>query len=106
VPPRRPLSAFFIFKQECYDQVKRESPTLRITDLTRLISERWRELDAQTRAYYDGKSAEAKALYEQQIILFEATYGKIQKKTRRRVLGGSSLFQVNHPNPGENSDDD
>ena len=101
MPPKRPLSAFFIFKQECYDQVKRENPTLRITDLTRLISERWRDLDPQTKAYYEKKNEEAKVLYEQQVALFEATYGKIQKKTRKMPVGGTSYFQ----NPGGNSDD-
>ncbi len=65
-------------------------------------------MDQQRKEYYEKKNQEAKALYERQIALFEATYGKIEKKRRgRKTLGGgSSLFQMNHPNPADNSDSD
>jgi len=65
--------------------VRREYPDLRVTELTKLICERWREASPEVKASYDAKSQEGRLLYQQQIALFEETYGKIEKKTRVRL---------------------
>jgi len=82
--PKRPLSAFFIFKSDCYDQVRRENPTLKITDVTKIVAQRWGNLSAEAKSFYEAKNQEAKAIYEQQIALYESTYGKIE---RRGIFG-------------------
>jgi len=77
IPPERPLSGFLFFKNDCYDQAKRENPDLRMTELTKLIAQKWRNMTQEVRDGYHAKYQEAKTLYQQQIALFEATYGKI-----------------------------
>jgi len=72
---------------------------LKITDITKIIARSWGQIDQQGKEYYEKKNQEAKALYERQMKLFEATYGKIEKKL-------ISPFQTtNHPNPADSSDD-
>jgi len=85
--PKRPLSAFFIFKNDCYEQVKRENPTLKITEVVKLVAQRWGNLSTEEKLSYEARNQEAKALYEQQIALYEANYGKIERKS-----GGGGLF--------------
>ncbi len=78
-----------------------------MTDITRIIAERWRDVGSLMKAFYERKNAEAKASYEQEMALYVAKYGEIQKKTRTRKAlgGGSSLFQMNHRNSSSDDDD-
>jgi len=82
--PRRPLTAFFLFKEENFAQVKRENPTLKITDLTKVIAGKWANISAEVKSYYETKYQEAKMIYGMQIALYERTYGKIE---RRGIFG-------------------
>lgn len=44
-PPKKPLSAFFLYRGEVYDDVKAKNPTSKITELTKIISEMWGKVD-------------------------------------------------------------
>jgi len=77
----------------------RENPNITVLEASRLLGERWKALDQHTKSYYEAKSQEAKVLYEQQVALFEAKYGKIEKKSKARKarvpsLGGTGLVQM------------
>lgn len=68
-PPKKPLSAFFLYRAEVYDDVKAKNPDAKITDLTRIISEMWGKVDEATRArleeqYQKNKEEAAKAKQE------------------------------------------
>jgi len=40
-----PLSPFFIFRTEVYDSVKRDNPDAKVTDLAKILSNMWENLD-------------------------------------------------------------
>jgi len=82
--PRRPLTAFFLFKEANFAQVKRENPTVKITDITKIIAGKWANVSAEVKSYYETKYQEAKRIYDMQIALYEITYGKIE---RRGIFG-------------------
>ena len=44
-PPKRPLAPFFLYKQDVYEQVKKENPDSKITELTKIIAEKWKKVD-------------------------------------------------------------
>ncbi len=48
-PPKKPLSAFFLFRGEVYDNVKGKNPNAKITELTKIISEMWGKVDESTK---------------------------------------------------------
>ena len=48
-PPKRALSAFFLFREEVYNKVKGENPNAKITELTKIISEMWNKVDKATK---------------------------------------------------------
>jgi len=73
-PPRKPLTAFFLFKQDVYEATKKEHPGAMMTDLTKIISERWRNIDHQTHVYYEQKTEAAKLQYQQDFKEYESKY--------------------------------
>jgi len=89
-PPKRPLSAFFLYKYDAYEEVKRENPEARIIELTKIICEKWKNLDEETKKAYEKKQEEAKKTYEQQIKEYETEYGPILKKRRMPIRQSDS----------------
>eukprot|EP01017_Pseudomicrothorax_dubius_P037895 TRINITY_DN5611_c0_g2_i1.p1 TRINITY_DN5611_c0_g2~~TRINITY_DN5611_c0_g2_i1.p1 ORF type:complete len:125 (-),score=29.36 TRINITY_DN5611_c0_g2_i1:158-532(-) len=78
LPPKRPLSAFFQFKKDVYDEVKSHNPDLKITELIKVIAEMWKDLDEATRKKYDDIAQEAKEKYRLEKQEYEEKYGNIQ----------------------------
>ena len=48
-PPKRALSAFFLYRGEVYNKVKSEHPEAKITEITKIISEMWAQADEATK---------------------------------------------------------
>lgn len=44
-PPKKALTAFFLFREQVYDDVKKDNPDARVTEITKIISEMWNNLD-------------------------------------------------------------
>ncbi|KAL4462729.1 hypothetical protein ABPG74_000559 [Tetrahymena malaccensis] len=81
-PPKRPLSAFFLFKQHNYDQVKKENPNAKITELTSMIAEKWKSVGEKEKKKYETLQSEAKAKYEKDMQAYEKKYGKPEKQKK------------------------
>lgn len=60
-PPKRPLSAFFLFREEVYDKVKSDNPSAKITELTKIISDMWKNIDQAHKDRLEAKYQENKA---------------------------------------------
>ncbi len=76
--------------------MRQQHPTLSVNDISQEISEMWRDLDLQTKAY-EKKSVEAQELYQQQVALFETARIKMLKAKLRLT---SHLLPTN---PDENN---
>lgn len=86
-PPKKPLTAFFIYKGDIYETIKKENPDLKMTELTKIISEKWNSIDAATKSKYEKKNEEAKEKYEKELKAYVAKYGEIEKKKRKSKKG-------------------
>ena len=85
-PPKKPLTAFFQFRKDVYNEVKEENPDLKITKITELIGERWRNLSTVEKTKYESQYTKEKKQYDKEKEKYEGKYGKIEakpKKTRR-----------------------
>lgn len=51
-PSRKVLSAYFLFRQEVFSDVRRDNPEARMVDVTRMIGEMWNNLDPQEKEVY------------------------------------------------------
>ena len=56
-PPKKPLTAFFLYKADVYEKVKKENPDKKMTELTKIISERWNAADQKTITKYTKQNA-------------------------------------------------
>lgn len=49
---KKPLTPFFLYRAEIYDETKLKNPTLRATELATLIGEMWKKSDSETRSKF------------------------------------------------------
>ena len=82
-PPKKPLTAFFLFRKEVYDEVKEENPTSKITKLTQIIGEKWRALEEEERKAYETEYVKLRDKYHRDLENYEMTYGKMDSKIKR-----------------------
>ena len=61
-PPRSP-SAFFIYLNENREQLKKENPEIKVTEISSLASKQWKELSEEDKKEYIEKAEEAKKRY-------------------------------------------
>ena len=71
VMPKKPLTAFFLFRQDNVDTVKRQYPNKKMTEQMSLISEMWRNLTEEQREVYKNKYNDAMEGYKQKIEKME-----------------------------------
>jgi hypothetical protein len=68
-----------LYKQHNYDQVKKENPNAKITELTSMIAEKWKVVGEKEKKKYETLQAEAKSKYEKEMAAYEKKYGKPEK---------------------------
>lgn len=83
-PPKRALTAFFLYRQEVYDEVKKDNPEAKITEITKIIGEMWRNATQKTKDRLTKQYLKNKENYEEQKVGYEKRFGKIQVKKKRR----------------------
>ncbi|CAK95181.1 unnamed protein product (macronuclear) [Paramecium tetraurelia] len=83
-PPKRPQCAFFIYKQEVYQQVKDANPGKKMTDITKIISEQYKQLAKDKIDQYEQKYKDSKAIFEKEKKAYEDVHGKIKNERKKK----------------------
>ena len=65
-------------------RLETENPELPITEKSRIIAERWRDLDEESKQPYMREAEEAKRKYEEEMGLHEREFGKMSKVKKIR----------------------
>ena len=87
--PKRALSAFFLYRGEVYDRVRSENPTAKITEITRIISDMWANVDQGTKDRLEVEYQKNKEIVSKEKADYEDKYGKIErKKKKKRIAKG------------------
>ena len=81
-PPKRPLSAFFLFRQERYKDVTAANPSKGVADITKIISEEWNKLSEDKKKRYQDSYNATKVKYDKEIKEYVSKYGKVEKKKK------------------------
>lgn len=81
-PPKRPLSAFFLFRQERYTDVVKANPGKKVSEITQVISEEWRKLSDEKKAGYSKHYTTAKVKYDKDIKAYTDVHGKVERKKK------------------------
>lgn len=62
-PPKRPMGAFFLFCSDAREQVKKENPDAKITEIAKLLGAAWRALEDE-KAEYTKKATELRGKWK------------------------------------------
>ena len=76
--PKRPPSAFFLFRSEHCPKIKSEHPGLSIGDTAKKLGEMWSEQSAKDKQPYEQKAAKLKEKYKKDITAYRAT-GRLKR---------------------------
>ena len=82
--PTRPMSSFFIFMNQRRPILRLQHPSSSLTDISKMISQEWKTMDAETKKNYEKQAAELTQRYKEQIDTWKKTqnYMDYQRKLR------------------------
>ncbi len=65
--PKRPLTAYFFFVKEARKSVVDANPDMKVTEVSKELGRRWRELDEDEKAKYVKMAEKDKARYQREM---------------------------------------
>jgi len=82
--PKRPMSAFLYFSQDKRRQIKEENPTIRNTEVSRILGELWRNASVEEKRPHVEKEKEEREKYKIAIAEWRKDYEKKMEKQRKQ----------------------
>ena len=76
--PKRASGAYVFFTQEMRPQINSEQPGIKFVDMGRILGERWRELDADSKKRYEEMAAEDKLRWQKEVEVYQANGGGVK----------------------------
>ncbi|CAM9490493.1 unnamed protein product [Scytosiphon promiscuus] len=70
--PKGAMSAFMQFSQQERPVVKAENPDMKITEMSKVLGARWREMDDNDKAPFQKKADKDKARYQKEMEKYKA----------------------------------
>ncbi|GFH44136.1 hypothetical protein CTEN210_00610 [Chaetoceros tenuissimus] len=95
-PPKRPLTAYFLFMEEQRPIVKEENPGARIGELTKIIGSKWKELDEESKVVYVEQANKAKEVYLKQLALYKKHHPNAVLDSESKKKSGDE-FELTFP---------
>ena len=81
-PPKKPLTAFFVFKSEVTEEVRKNNPNKRLNELMQIVGKLYHALSEEERKKYDDRALQFKCKYIKDVVEWEKTHGSIQSHTK------------------------
>jgi hypothetical protein len=69
-----------------YDRVKADNPTAKITEITKIISDMWQNVDQTTKDRLEAEYQKNKAVVAGEKAEYEEKYGKIERKKKKKRI--------------------
>lgn len=80
--PKRALSSYFLFSNERRAVLQKKMPEKKLTELSKIISVEWKELDEAKKQKYAARAKKDKDKYDEELAAYKKTedYEKFQQK--------------------------
>lgn len=101
--PKRAMSAYFFFINEERENIKRDNPGIKVTEVSKIAGERWREINANDKAKYEEKALKDKERYEREKAEFIAAGGEMTKAAPAKKSKKSSSSKSPTKSPAKAS---
>jgi len=82
--PKRPLTSYFRFANEVRSVIKKDNPTLKVTEIAKEIGKRWKELNPTAQQKYKDAYKEEKIQYDDKMEKCGLKEKKKVKKERKK----------------------
>lgn len=103
--PKRPLSAYMIWLNSEREQIKKENPGIKVTEIAKKGGELWRAMKDKTE--WENKAAKAKEDYGKMLKEFEANGGSAgDSKKRSKTSKKPAKKSKKKDSDDDESDDD
>ena len=93
--PKKAKTSYMYFCDEMRSKVRDENPEMKMTEITKILGSRWKELSDEEKAVYVKKASKDKNRFEQERGLYvrpsddELVEQKVNKKTSRKKEDGA-----------------
>lgn len=103
--PKRPLSAYMIWLSSAREQIKKDNPGIKVTEIAKKGGELWRAM--KDKSEWEAKAAQAKENYEEAVKDFEAGGGSTANGGgKKRGKAGKKPAKKSKKAESEEEDDD
>jgi len=85
--PKRPLSAYMLWLNETREQIKKDNPGSKVTDIAKRGGELWRAMKDKTE--WEQKAVEMKEQYNKAVKEYEANGGTDTGASKKRKSKGA-----------------
>lgn len=104
--PKRGLSSYMFFAADARVTIKADQPSASVTEIAKMIGERWNKLTAEEKAPYEEKAAKDKQRYQEEMEKFKREGGVVTgptKKKKKATEGGESSKPTKPPSAPKTS---
>jgi hypothetical protein len=91
-PPKKPLSAYFLFSQDERLKVKAEYPDYSITEVAKELGRRWASIDPAVKSQYEQRYQESRKQYEQAMTAYKPQKKKKDPNAPKQPLSAYFIF--------------
>lgn len=88
--PKRPLSAYMLFAQAERPKIVESQPTLKMTEISGVIGERWKKLKPEEKTKFEQQAQLLKKKYEKSKAEYESKVPEDVRKERQTKKGAKS----------------
>ncbi len=89
-PPKRPMSAYFLYAKDRRPTLKKEQPELKATEITSKMGAEWNELSAEARSKYTAIWTAGKEAYEKEITEYTKKYPNWKETQKKNKAAGKA----------------
>ena len=102
--PKRPKSAYMFFSEKKRAEIREEQPDLKMTEISKVIGERWKEVSPESKAKYVKKAEKDKERYQEELKDYVRPSDEVlleqkgnQKKKRGKPSSGDKKKRAKKP---------
>ncbi|XP_026480743.1 nucleolar transcription factor 1-like isoform X2 [Ctenocephalides felis] len=101
--PKKPPTTYMLYFKQVYEKYKKKNPNDNVTDLTKKISEKYRNLSEDKKAKYTKMYAESKAKYETDLDNFYKKHPDLKPASRSKGSAKVTSGDTDPSDGGEGS---
>lgn len=84
IGPKRAMSAYFFFLADERETIKKDNPDIKVTDVSKVAGQRWKEISAERKAKYDEMAKNDRERYDRERKEFIDGGGQLPTATKSK----------------------